>query len=130
MMTAARVLDSAESENEPAVLDEAHLGRMTLGDRNLEREILEIFLRQAAIMLERIAAADRPLAAASAHTLVGSARGIGAWRIAQAAERIERVASGGSGAVEFEDAVERLKAASLEAGATIAVRLRGVLRSQ
>ena len=72
----------------PAVLDEAHLARMTLGDRQLERDVLQIFVRQAAMMLERIATAEPPLAAAAAHTLVGSARGIGAWRVAHAAERL------------------------------------------
>jgi HPt (histidine-containing phosphotransfer) domain-containing protein len=129
-MTAARLLDFAEPAHSSAVLDEAHLGRMTLGDRHLEREILQIFVRQTAIMLERIGGADRPLAAASAHTLKGSARGIGAWRIAEAAERIERAASGQSNDVAFEEAVESLKAASLEASAAIGARLHGDLRSQ
>ena len=31
-----------------AVIDDAHLGRMTLGDRGLEREVLQIFVRQTA----------------------------------------------------------------------------------
>ena len=52
---------------------------MTLGDRRLEREVLEIFVRQTVIMLERIAGAEPALAAAAAHTLTGSARGIGVW---------------------------------------------------
>ena len=41
-----------------SIIDERHLGRMTLGDRSLEREVLEIFARQTVLMLERIAAAD------------------------------------------------------------------------
>ena len=47
-------------------------------------------MRQTTIMLNRIAGADPPLAAAAAHTLKGSARGIGAWRVARAAELLEQ----------------------------------------
>src|SRR5579863_911527 len=99
-MTAPSV--SASSGRQRAVIDEDHLGRMTLGDRQLEREVLEIFVRQTVIMLERIAGADPALAAATAHTLMGSARGIGAWRVAQAAERLEQAAGGKSGATELD----------------------------
>ncbi len=112
----------------PAVLDEAHLARMTLGDRQLERDVLQIFVRQAAMMLERIATAEPPLAAAAAHTLVGSARGIGAWRVAHAAERLEQACMGASRALECDGAVEELRTAALEASAAIGTRLGGVLR--
>jgi HPt (histidine-containing phosphotransfer) domain-containing protein len=73
-------------------IDQVHLERMTLGDRSLEREVLEIFARQTAMTLERIAGAGPARTAAAAHTLKGSARGIGAWRVAQAAERLEPAA--------------------------------------
>src|SRR6202051_4963658 len=110
---------SAGSDRQRAVIDDDHLGRMTLGDRGLEREVLEIFVRQTVIMLERIAGAEPALAAAAAHTLTGSARGIGAWRVARAAERLEHAAGGEGGSVDVEDAVTELKAASLEASAAI-----------
>jgi HPt (histidine-containing phosphotransfer) domain-containing protein len=100
---------------------------MTLGDRRLEREVLEIFVRQTTIMLGRIASAAPGLAAAAAHTLMGSARGIGAWRVAQAAERLE-LAAGEGHTAEVEQAIEDLKAASLEAGAAIGARLQGSMR--
>ena len=100
---------------------------MTLGDRGLEREILEIFVRQTAIMLGRIAGAGPALMAATAHTVVGSARGIGAWRVAQAAERLERAAAVASEPEERDEAVEDLKAAMLEASAVIGARLTGGL---
>jgi hypothetical protein len=61
------------------VIDTDHLERMTLGDRHLEREILEIFARQTSLMLDRIAGATPTVTAAVAHTLKGSARGVGAW---------------------------------------------------
>jgi HPt (histidine-containing phosphotransfer) domain-containing protein len=114
-------------EQAPAVLDEAHLGRMTLGDRQLERDILQLFVRQAAMMLQRIATAEPPLAAAAAHTLLGSARGIGAWRVAHAAERLEKACMGASRALECEVAIEELKTAALEASAVIGMRLGGAL---
>jgi HPt (histidine-containing phosphotransfer) domain-containing protein len=112
----------------PAVLDEAHLGRMTLGDRKLERDILQIFVRQAAMLLERIATAEPPLAAAAAHTLIGSARGIGAWRVAGAAERLERACKGVSRALDYDTAIDDLKAEALEASAVIGKHLGGALR--
>jgi HPt (histidine-containing phosphotransfer) domain-containing protein len=102
------------------VLDEDHLGRMTLGDRVLEREVLEIFVRQNAVMLARIIGARaRP----AAHALAGSACGIGAWRLARAAERFERACNAG-GEDELDEAIAQLKCASLEAGAAVGARLR------
>lgn len=132
-MTASHLLTAAEGRK-PAAIDEAHLGRMTLGDRRLEREVLELFLRQTAIMLDRIASAPPPMAAAAAHTLKGSARGIGAWRVARAAERLEQGAANACGNArrddfgrDLTDAIEELKAASLEAGAAIGARLTTLL---
>ncbi len=127
-MAASSAQKAADSEPEFAVLDEVHLGRMTLGDRGLEREILEIFVRQAAIMIERVANAEPALAAAAAHTLMGSARGIGVWRVAKAAERLERVTGALSDPAERDRAVESLKAATLEASAAIGARLNAELR--
>jgi HPt (histidine-containing phosphotransfer) domain-containing protein len=121
----------------PTIIDDSHLERMTLGDRRLEREVLELFVRQTTIMLGRIVGPDRGLAAASAHTLKGSARGIGAWRVARAAELVENAANGESGAIagaipdaiadSMVEAVTELKAASLEASAAIGSRLTSLL---
>src|SRR6202023_577450 len=118
---------SSGSDRQHAVIDEDHLGRMTLGDRRLEREVLEIFVRQTVIMLKRIAGAEPALAAAAAHTLTGSARGIGAWRVARAAEHLERVANGKSGAAALDEAVEELKSATVEEIAANAAALGDVL---
>jgi len=127
-MPASSAMSAAGSDRRRAVIDEDHLGRMTLGDRRLERDVLEIFVRQTAIMLGRITGAEPALAAAAAHTLTGSARGIGAWRVARAAEQLECVASGKSGAAALDEAVEELKSATVEASAAIAARLGDVLR--
>jgi HPt (histidine-containing phosphotransfer) domain-containing protein len=128
VMVSASLRKTISPGQELAVLDEAHLERMTLGDLQLEREILQIFVRQAAMMLQRIATAEPPLAAAAAHTLIGSARGIGAWRVAFAAERLERACVGASRALECDVAIEDLKAATLEVSAAVGARLGGGLR--
>ena len=77
-----------------AVLDRNHLGHITLGDEALEREVLGLFHRQAAMLLGRMANQSPRAIAAMAHTLTGSARGIGAWQVAAAAEAVERAAAG------------------------------------
>jgi HPt (histidine-containing phosphotransfer) domain-containing protein len=121
LMATANELASG-SECQPSVIDEDHLGRMTLGDRWLEREVLEIFVRQTEIMLGRITASEPALAGPAAHTLMGSARGIGAWRVARAAERLERAASESSDE-DVDAAIAELKAAAVEANAVIGSRL-------
>jgi HPt (histidine-containing phosphotransfer) domain-containing protein len=103
------------------VLDEGHLRRMTLGDQSLEREVLQVFARQITLMLKRIAGAEPGHAAAAAHTLKGSARGLGAWRVAHAAERVEEAAAGSS---DLRKAVAELEAASGEVRGAIEARLR------
>ena len=133
-MTASRLMAVAGDDRKVGALDETHLDRMTLGDRRLEREVLELFLRQTTIMLDRIVNAPPPLAAAAAHTLKGSARGIGAWRVARAAELLEQAAGeDGEDASrhhpgrDLADAIDELKAASLEASAAIGGRLTSLL---
>ena len=96
------------------IIDLAHLSRMTLGERSLEREVLELFGRQAEILLPRMCSGSPTLAAAAAHTLKGSALGIGAWRVARAAEAVEF-----AGAAKLAVAVEALSEAIDEAKSTI-----------
>jgi HPt (histidine-containing phosphotransfer) domain-containing protein len=71
-------------------LDMAHLGRMTLGDANLKREVLAMFAGQSAGLIGALATLPAD-ASALAHTLKGSARAIGAFRVADAAEGLEAV---------------------------------------
>jgi HPt (histidine-containing phosphotransfer) domain-containing protein len=70
-------------------LDRAHLRQMTFADAALEREVLGLFDRQAAAMLERLPKAAPAKLPALAHAVKGSARGIGAWRVAEAAAAAE-----------------------------------------
>jgi HPt (histidine-containing phosphotransfer) domain-containing protein len=73
-----------------APLDRAHLKRMTMGDAALAREVLVLFERQAASIVERMGTADAKARGEMAHALKGSARGIGAWQVAEAAAQVER----------------------------------------
>jgi HPt (histidine-containing phosphotransfer) domain-containing protein len=99
-------------------IDLVHLARMTLGERSLEREVLQLFDRQSMLLLGRMRAAPTNVAT-FAHTLKGSARGIGAWRVARAAEALEVANTAEAGA-----ALDRLAAATDEARAVIAELLR------
>jgi len=98
-MTAAakpQTSQCAGTEAAPApgdVIDLAHLRRFTLGDRNLELEILGLFIDQVPASIEalRHARTDQQWTMA-AHTLKGSARAVGAWRLAKLAEHAEKFA--------------------------------------
>ncbi|MEM7191999.1 MAG: Hpt domain-containing protein [Pseudomonadota bacterium] len=77
-------------DGEAAPVDLAYLSRFTLGDRDLEREVLELFCTQSVSYLEQLKAATSHKAwVEAAHSLKGSARAVGAWRAARAAERVE-----------------------------------------
>jgi HPt (histidine-containing phosphotransfer) domain-containing protein len=79
---------------DPAI-DLVHLGRMTLGDAELKREVLAMFAAQAADLAERLTKIP-PDAANLAHTLKGSARAIGASRVAEAAADVEAAVRAGA----------------------------------
>ena len=96
-----------------------HLARMTLGDRSLEREVLALLDRQATMLMARMHGALPAVVAAYAHTIKGSACGIGAWSVARAAEAVEQAEAAALAA-----AVEALGAAVAETKAVIASLLR------
>jgi HPt (histidine-containing phosphotransfer) domain-containing protein len=122
IVTGASSLATFGRSQQPQVFDERHLAGMTLGDARLEREVLELFLSQAAGMLERAGVAPATSAAAAAHRLKGSSRAIGAWRLARAAESYE-VAVANAEDIQIKEALAELRAAALEATAAIAARL-------
>jgi len=103
-------------------IDRTHLFRMTLGDHELECEVLQLFDQQAGMLLARMGEVDAAAVAALAHTLQGSARGIGAWGVARAAEALEIAASAKN--AELQSAMNALSAATTEARAAIADLLR------
>ena len=71
-------------------VDLVHLARQTLGDRELEREVLALFVQQATTVRDRIATATVAERTFLAHGLRGSAAGIGAFGVAAIATEIER----------------------------------------
>lgn len=83
-------------------LDLVHLSRQTFGDHALETEILTLFERQAAQFAARLAEPRRPGDGGSradlAHTLKGSARAVGAFSVAAAAEVYEASVRAGAAA--------------------------------
>lgn len=103
------------------VVDRDHLGRMTLGDRSLEHEVLRLFERQADMLIGRMAQATPANTKTLAHTLDGSARGIGAWRVSQAAKEVERAVAGNG---DVRGAIAALKASVDEALVVITDLLR------
>ena len=117
MTQAAVSIDGNESG---AAIDRAHLKRMTFGDRTLEREVLQLFERQAALLIERMRTGDAAAIATLAHTLKGSALGIGAGGVAQAARAVEAAATREDTSL----AIDRLTDAITAARAGIAALLR------
>jgi HPt (histidine-containing phosphotransfer) domain-containing protein len=107
---------------EGAVLDRDHLARITFGDRSLEREVLQLFDRQSELLLDRMRTSEPAAIATLAHTLKGSAVGIGATRVARAAAEAELVAQANPG--ESGSAVARLAQAVEEARAEISALIR------
>jgi HPt (histidine-containing phosphotransfer) domain-containing protein len=98
-----------------APIDVDHLARMTLGDGALRREVLAMFLRQTGDLLVELAARPRE-GAALAHTLKGSARAIGAFRVAACAEALEGAIRQGG---DPSRALAKLEAMVAEARASI-----------
>jgi HPt (histidine-containing phosphotransfer) domain-containing protein len=80
-------------------IDLAHLRRMTLGDADLEREVLTMFSAQALRLVKALA--DEPTeTSALAHKLKGSARAIGAFAVADAAAALETLVKAGRDTAE------------------------------
>lgn len=87
---AERLSAEARAQDETGPIDHRHLSRYTLGDRALEREVLQLFSNQAALYLDGLRQAKSPAQwAEAAHSLKGSAQAIGASRIAAAATQAE-----------------------------------------
>ena len=71
-------------------VDLVHLARQTMDDRDLEREVLDLFVQQALSVRDKIADAGDKDRLMLAHGLKGSARGVGAFAVADCAAEIER----------------------------------------
>lgn len=98
-------------------IDHAHLRRYTMGDQQLEQEVLELFAGELPRTLRAlIAARTEQEWKIAIHTLKGSARAVGAWRVAAAAGTVEK------DRVAFDDPVCKATAlAACELSATDAI---------
>ena len=73
-------------------IDFTYLRRFTLGNKELEREVLYLFAESAPDYLKALEGAVSPKEwHDAAHTLKGSARAVGAWRVARTAEIAEKL---------------------------------------
>ncbi|MDE2351110.1 MAG: Hpt domain-containing protein [Alphaproteobacteria bacterium] len=76
-------------------VDLAHLSTYTGGDAALNAEVLQLFVDQAAKLMVQLKSAletgDQKNWYATAHSLKGAARGIGAFAMADAAAEVETV---------------------------------------
>jgi HPt (histidine-containing phosphotransfer) domain-containing protein len=123
MSIRAASIEANAAEGSPdhatGAVDLKHLSRYTLGDRGLEKEIFLLFLTQLpeTISALSMAGSERDWKVA-AHTLKGSARAVGAGRIAGLAEEAEGLFFGINHEKRL-DAVARLEEAVLEARAFI-----------
>src|SRR5215210_1859363 len=110
------------TSDDSTVLDLEHLSRQTAGDRALEGELLALFEAQCARLRPLLAAGPSPAERAdAAHTLKGSARAIGAWPLAAAADRLEAALRAGGPEpaalmAAFDAVVEATRYAAAEQG--------------
>ena len=75
----------------PYAIDHDHLRRYTMGDQQLELEVLDLFAGELPKTLGSLRAARTDMEwKMAAHTLKGSARAVGAWRVAAAAVAAEK----------------------------------------
>ena len=87
--------DLNPSDDERAI-DLVHLARATDGDEALEAELIAMFARQSEKLGERLhgTSLSRQTRADVAHRLRGSALAIGAFKVAEAAGRLEAALEG------------------------------------
>ncbi|WP_159586744.1 Hpt domain-containing protein [Chelativorans xinjiangense] len=78
-----------DRQRHPAPIDRTHLARQTQGDAGLQREVLQLFLAQAVSVRGELASADAETRHRLAHCLVGSARAVGAFALADCAAALE-----------------------------------------
>ena len=89
-MVSVAVASTVSPQRGAAPIDLVHLSRRTLGDRDLEREDLSLFVRQCELYLERLhRAKDIAARTTAAHALAGSAQAVGAFGVAREAFAIE-----------------------------------------
>lgn len=75
------------------LLDTEHLAKYTLGNYGLECEVLQMFIDQSALYMEKLRSSKSEKDwFEAAHSLKGSARGIGAFKVGLRAAQLEKTA--------------------------------------
>jgi HPt (histidine-containing phosphotransfer) domain-containing protein len=90
-------------------IDLAHLSRQTMGDRELEREVLHLFVQQALAARTQIAESSDGERRLLAHSLKGSARGVGAFAIADCVAALEESPDDGMLLDRLEHLIEEVR---------------------
>jgi HPt (histidine-containing phosphotransfer) domain-containing protein len=99
--TIAPEYDAARASASPGkAIDLVYLARQSLGDKKLETELLELYERQAAQVVDRLTSTmgsgELRWQYDLAHTLTGSSRAVGAFAVAAASEAYEAVLGSGA----------------------------------
>lgn len=85
-------MPSHEHIDRAAAIDLCHLSRYTAGDETLRRELLILFGDQLSQQLSVLSANCPPEDwSIATHTLKGAARAIGAFQVAETAEKLEQL---------------------------------------
>ncbi|SNY94301.1 Hpt domain-containing protein [Cohaesibacter sp. ES.047] len=111
------------AEADGDVIDLSHLDRQTMGDVSLQVEVLKLFAQQIQGKAEGLDAGRSDLRD-FAHSIKGAARGIGALRVARAAEALEQCE--GDAAALIEALKQEMRLAVVEVETILAARGAGV----
>lgn len=91
MLQSEMLTGAAFPASQTAAIDHPHLRRFTMGDLQLEHEVLALFASELPCTLANLQSATTLKEwKIAAHTLKGSARTVGAWQVAAAAVDAER----------------------------------------
>lgn len=104
----------ADADTESDVIDRFHLARQTLNDADLEREVLGLFVAQALEIGTKLGHADLEGRRHLAHGLVGAARAVGAFALAESAEALEIAPHSAELAANLERQIETVSRAAGE----------------
>ncbi|MEB2843567.1 Hpt domain-containing protein [Rhizobiales bacterium RZME27] len=120
-VSAFELPDNAPDRGIPAVgpsasrcIDLVHLARQTMGDKDLEIEVLSLFARQARAALVDMTGGIVPVTTV-AHRIKGAAGAVGAFKVASVAAEVESgqtdaatLARFGAAVVEAENFINKL----------------------
>ena len=105
VFVAAESQSYGDAPSEPVSLD--YLRRYTLGNVEVEREVLQLFCAHAPTVLAELkSASSQKVWRDAAHTLKGSALSLGAWRVARLAEQAEAISFDGRDSVALLSTLE------------------------